>query len=41
MIWISQGAQQNQQYHGIEDQVPDVEQDGAGADMAAEAAAGR
>ena len=39
MIWISQGAQQNQQYHGIEDQVPDAEQDGASADMAAEAAA--
>lgn len=39
MIWISQGTQQNQQYHGIEDQVPDAEQDGASADMAAEAAA--
>lgn len=39
MIWIIQGAQQNQQYHGIEDQVPDAEQDGASADMAAEAAA--
>lgn len=41
LIRICQGAQQDQQDHGIDDQVPDAQQDGAGADMAAQAAAVR
>ena len=40
LIWISQGAQQNEQYHSIEDQVLGAQQDGASQDMAAQAAAG-
>lgn len=39
LIGICQGTQQDQQDHSIDDQVPDAQQDGAGADMAAQTAA--